>query len=463
MFRSLQAQISIVLAGLILILIVQVILSRVGLDSLATSQEQLSSSFSNIELVQRLERDVVDLQRNALIYKDTSSTTAVSKFNDILDQVITTLETIAKAFDLEGGSEEKAEIIARMLTHLRDYGENFQSVTEIQARKQAIFEKNLTNKIKNVQDRISHIDKSNNKLRQLLYYLSQSESNIYLYLISPDYELVNQFSENLHHTIEISKELNLQTATFQLNQIKANFTKLTQLNRSSIYLVNIVMTGSANEFLFLTKKLRSIVREEEALVKANTEKVTSTTKYRNDIVAVLSVILALIIAFFLQHRILNPIRKITHVFKALSKDGSIDVIPGINNNDEIGDLAQSANVFRQKNQQTQELLSKAQEMNLKQEQLNKELENAKDAAEAGAQSKSMFLANMSHEIRTPMNGIIGLIQLTLKTELTNKQRDYLEKVAYSGEIMMGVINDILDFSKIEAGKLEIQKRTFRFK
>ena len=103
---------------------------------------------------------------------------------------------------------------------------------------------------------------------------------------------------------------------------------------------------------------------------------------------------------------------------------------------------------------------KLREQNDRLNRMVEQLKLAKKAADAANQAKSSFLANMSHEIRTPMNGLLGMIELLLKTELSDKQQSYAEASFRSGQSLLAIINGVLDLSKIEEGKLTLSNVPF---
>lgn len=89
--------------------------------------------------------------------------------------------------------------------------------------------------------------------------------------------------------------------------------------------------------------------------------------------------------------------------------------------------------------------------------IERELAEAKVAAERASRAKSEFLANMSHEIRTPMNAIIGFTELLNDQMTETRLKSYVKTIQKAGQSLLRLIDDILDLSKIEAGKLEITK------
>ena len=95
------------------------------------------------------------------------------------------------------------------------------------------------------------------------------------------------------------------------------------------------------------------------------------------------------------------------------------------------------------------------------EEEKRNAESATVIAENAVKAKQQFLSNMSHEIRTPMNAIIGFTKVVLKTDLTEKQKEYLSAIKMSGDALIVLINDILDLAKVDAGKMIFERIPFR--
>jgi signal transduction histidine kinase/CheY-like chemotaxis protein len=196
--------------------------------------------------------------------------------------------------------------------------------------------------------------------------------------------------------------------------------------------------GVHRDISILGVKWGLISEIEESKVHEVTNKIIEESVF----LVLITVLLVLIVVFFLSRHIVKPIENLSsNTIKFAS--GQRDVVVDVETEDEIGQLAISFNMMI-------EAISKDEE----------QLKEANLVAQESVKAKAEFLASMSHEIRTPMNGVIGMLGLLLKTKLDDSQRHQAYLAQSSANALLALINDILDFSKIEAGKLEIENIEF---
>ncbi|MBR9787073.1 MAG: response regulator [Vibrionaceae bacterium] len=201
----------------------------------------------------------------------------------------------------------------------------------------------------------------------------------------------------------------------------------------------------------LNKRL-SLIHEidnkiEQQLQASISQSITNTTQYRLVFIAAILLITMLVISLTIR-----LIRKVTGnlniVLEFLSRESYNANSPLSNlikGKDELSRFAREVDKLSYEREQTKQKLTQAKE----------DAEKAKDEAIEASKAKSSFLANMSHEIRTPLNGVIGTSEVLADTPLTAIQRDYVDMIETSSQLLLGLINDVLDFSKIESGMLLI--------
>ncbi|WP_156896284.1 hybrid sensor histidine kinase/response regulator [Aestuariibacter salexigens] len=458
--RSLGRQLALVVIALSVLLLAQIYLLVSSQEIYEDTLNQVENANEAVVIATELERDVIDMQRNVLIVKETLSASVSERINQLLTSIDEKLLFLSR-LSQESSTREVEDYITRMQGHLNDYRVNLQSVLEGKRQQGSLLNDALLGKFDDVAQSTELSSLPDTLQQSLLMHIASARSDAMSYLRQPAATNRNNFKANIDAALAlVSEQTDTLTINAELRELQDNFEQLNRVTRGFSFLSNVVMTGSANEILYLAKRLKdtqslnleSIVRQ-VSVVERNTET-------RLFIFTTMILVTAFAAVFFITRRAIRPVQTITSIFDDLAQGRTVTAIPYRERSDEIGQLATAADIFMQKNELTERLLEDSQNLVLEQQALNDQLDEEKRKAIDATNAKSLFLANMSHEIRTPMNGIIGLVQILKRQKLSDKQRDYVDKIEYSGKILMSVINDILDFSKIEAGKMDLEIHPF---
>jgi len=159
---------------------------------------------------------------------------------------------------------------------------------------------------------------------------------------------------------------------------------------------------------------------------------------------------ALFLARGMAHRVIAPVQRLSDAMHEVAAGGSFQPI----------EFRAQDGLFRSLTDSFNHLLGKLGEREEDLKRAMRELESARDAANAANVLKTQFLANMSHEIRTPLNGVLAMAEVMSMGDLADVQRERLGIIRQSGSLLLAVLNDVLDLSKIEAGKLTLVKEDF---
>lgn len=403
-------------------------------------------------------KNTIDLQRNVLIFKETASENAADKVVQIIDEVYSNIDSLKN----RRLSRTETEQVNKTLGLLTEYKDNFLLVRKMRGERGRLINTHIEITNEWVEEALVDSGMLAQDVAMLHYHQLAAQSSSMGYLVSIDNKFIKSFEFHYSEMIRLAEkntsDVVVEKVIPKLQSYNRNFQRIVALTRHYEYLINVVMTGSANEILYQAQELMA---KHQTLARSTRIKATESLgeqKKRAGWLTMFGALIAVCVVAAFYIRIAAPLGRLTDVFQSLSHGNRKVLITDLSRNDEIGLLAKAADVFRTKNEQTEDLLAKTETMVEEQRVLNEYLRDEKKRAEKALSVKTEFLANMSHELRTPLNAIIGFTVRLLKKEdsLSKQQLNALQIVERNGRHLLSLINDVLDLSKMEANKLDLQ-------
>ncbi|MEL7309001.1 MAG: histidine kinase dimerization/phospho-acceptor domain-containing protein, partial [Pseudomonadota bacterium] len=385
----------------------------------------------------RINKDIVEMQRDISVYGFSGSKTVFSKIIENFESIKTRLESV----DLKSDELESQVYLNSMTQLISRYGENLDVLAKRYEIKTELTDVELPQIYLAAINELNGLKLTATNTEEILVITEhlnvwhELHRDASLFLAKKDYSkraAVNKALAILSNKTSTNTELSKNRDYAKTYQ--QAFSKGVQANRNYLSLVNVVMAGDAIEFSTLADKLREQSLAKLQKIKREAQETVIKTDQTLRFLAVGVVIYIIALAIFFHLHISRAITRLTASFQYFLAGDLSAPIYDLKRNDEIGVLATAADRFRV---------------------LSQDLTQAKKTAEHTTKVKSEFLANMSHEIRTPMNGILGMARQLGRTKLTHEQMKMLNIIQSSGTGLLVIINDILDISKIEASKIEL--------
>ena len=415
----------------------------------------------------KIGRDVTELQRQAQQFTYEGHKTAENKVYVLCK----TLEEDLKTAQNSANEKETKRIINKMIEHLDIYGNTFKNVVIERKLRNDLVQNTIRNTAEKAEAGLkAYIQLKQEKIdstvisaaNQLLNGLLGIEKNAFRYFDSLDAEFIKT-TKNLFRNIDAGieelsnneKDSKAKTLLAEechlVSEYEDTLLMAVQTTRGYLYLVNVVMAGEASEFLYNADKLKNIAAENMGVIQRHLMYGIQRITFFTLSVTIAALLLGIALSWIVGRSIAVPITQMTNTFNLLAQGDYSDQIPGRDFKDEIGALSRAAEVFKEKNLQTEQLLEKSRSLTNELEANRRELARSNEELE-------QFVYTVSHDLKTPLvtsMGFIGIINDLAKIGEYEKAISKLYRVVQANKRMGQLINDLLELSRV--GRIDKEK------
>lgn len=282
--------------------------------------------------------------------------------------------------------------------------------------------------------------------RSLLEYFNQPNSASFdraSQHLDQSRSICRELRENPDNQQEEVQQL-IQIISVSLSEFQRVGTRAFQATRGYMVYSNVVMAGEISEFSYQSSRLKDHVREQKALNQSNREASFRRSQYLAVGAAIGAVLLAILLATSLSMAVIQPIDRLTEMFRRLATGETMAIADETGRADEIAQMVHAARVFSDKNQETKQLL-------IRSETLSEELAKKADALVESNRELDNFAYIASHDLKSPLRGIQHLaswVQEDCENILPETSQTHLDHMQSRVRNMECLLDDLLDYSRV---------------
>ena len=432
---STRAKIAIALGLILGLHLLTAITGHVGLRIAERDFETYDEMNAHAIRILEIDESISELQRNVAVYMNSGHASAADRVREIQQHV--TARIMSEIAD--DPTSKSAHDLNEMAELIRSYGENFEKVAVDRARRLHLVDTVMADARSSALGTLTRNAEdgglSPSDAADIEVLILRGESTALRYFETPRGGLVDEATTVLEQAAARAESLGEQEVNAAISRFRDAFLDATQSTRGFLHLVNVVLAGEAASLSHTSHAVRDASMAQRDRIKKNMEAASRRVLLISDVMAAVAVLFGIATSTFLVRVMIRPVLDMTATFQRLATGDSEARISGMDRNDEIGEMAAAAEVFRKQNIETQDLLRETQTLAADLERQNREMTD--------------FVRTVSHDLKSPLVSIQGYAGVLRETPTSPEDTTHaIDRIGRAATRMMETLNDLLELSRI---------------